>query len=78
MLKIFPDRSNPEQQTEFHVSVRVTIAKLSALIRTYKKERDLHPCEVSTDLFSSNATTSIKMKLSKLQLPPLIGSLLPE
>ena len=32
-----------EQQTEFHVSASVTIARLSALIENYKKERDRPP-----------------------------------
>ena len=63
-----------EQQTEFHVSASVTIARLSALIENYKKERDRPPREFSTDPSSSNSATSSRMKLPKLQLPTFTGS----
>ena len=62
-----------EQQTEFHVSASVTIARLSALIENYKKERDRPPREFSTDSSSSSATSS-RLKLPKLQLPTFTGS----
>ena len=63
-----------EQQTEFHVSVRVIIARLSALNANYKKERDRPPREFSTDPSSSNSATSSRMKLPNLQLPTFTGS----
>ena len=63
-----------EQQTEFHVSASVTIARLSALIENYKKERDRPPREFSTEPSSSNSATSSRMKLPKLQLPTFTGS----
>ena len=62
-----------EQQTEFHVSASVTIARLSASIENYKKERDRPPREFSTDP-SSNSATSSRTKLPKNQLPTFTGS----
>ena len=47
-----------EQQTEFHLSASVTIARLSALIKNYKKERDSPPHEFSTDSSPSSSATS--------------------
>ena len=63
-----------EQQTEFHVSASVTIARLSALIENYKKERDRPPREFSTDSSPSSSVTSSRLKLPKLQLPTFTGS----
>ena len=65
--------SELEQQTEFHVSASLTIARLSSLIENYKK-RDRPPHEFSTDPSSSNSATSSRMKLPKLQLPAFTGS----
>ena len=65
-----------EQQTEFHVSASGTIARLSALIENYKKERDRPLREFSTDSSPSSSATSSRLKLPKLQLPTLTGSYL--
>ena len=52
-----------EQQLEFNVAASVTIARLSALIGNYKKQRDTRPLVFSTDLFSTNSATSSRRKL---------------
>ena len=63
-----------EQQWESHVSACVTIARLSALIENYKKERGRPPRVFSTDPSSSNSPTSSRMKFPDLQLPTFTGS----
>ena len=68
-----------EQQTEFQLSASVTIARLSASIENYKKERDRSPRAFSqTRAFSttssSNCATSSRKRLPELQLPKFTGS----
>ena len=63
-----------EQQTGFHVSASVVIARLSASMENYKKERDKPPREISADHSSSNSASSSRMKLLKLQLPTFTRS----